>query len=103
MTISDVLSIGYKKYKDENIEVKNGYSFSFEDLRVNIASDDEYEDKEVEADICDLSDHWTPLGRIPKKSKKTFPERIFRYFIWTFVLSGMTYIFYWTIIELYHE
>ena len=101
MTIVDLLSIGYKKYKDEDMDVKNGYSLSFEDLQVHIESDHEYE--EVEADLCDLSDDWTPLGRIPKKSKKTLPERIIRYSIWTFVLSGMTYICYWTIIELYRE
>ena len=68
MTISELLSIGYKKYKDEDMEVKNGYSLSFEDLRLDIDSDDE--NSYVEADICDLSDDWTPIGRIHKKNKK---------------------------------
>lgn len=102
MRINDVLSLGYKKYKDEEyIEVKNGYSLSFEDLRIDIDSDDENE--YVEADICDLSDDWTPIGRIPKKSKKTLPERIFRYSIWIIGLTSMGYMCYHTISDLYRE
>jgi hypothetical protein len=102
MTINELLSLGYKKYKDEeNIEVKNGYSLSFEDLRIDIDSDDE--NSYVEADICDLSDDWTPIGRIHKKNKKKLPERIIRYCIWVISLSGMAYICYHTISDLYRE
>ena len=97
----DLLSMGYKKYKDAaDIEVKNGYSLSFENLRVHIESDDENE--YIEADLCDLSDDWTPVGKIHKKYKKTLFEKSIRYCIWIFVLSGMAYLCYWTIIELYH-
>jgi hypothetical protein len=95
-----MLYVGYKKYKDQNIEVKNGYSLSFEDLRLHIESDD---DQEVESDLCDLSDDWTPVGKIKKKAKKTFTERMVRYLVWVIVISGMTFICYWTLIELYSE
>ena len=98
MTITDMLYIGYKRYKDEDIEEKNGYSLSFEDLH-ELDNENSY----VEADICDLSDDWTPIGKIPKKQKKTLPERLFRYFLWIISLSGMTYICYYTMIELYRE
>ena len=102
MTINELLSLGYKKYKDEeNIEVKNGYSLSFEDLRLDIDSDDE--NSYVEADICDLSDDWTPIGRIHKKKKKPMYERIFLYVTWIISLSGTAYVCYSTISELYHE
>lgn len=100
MTLSDMLSIGYKKYKDEDIymEIKNGYSLSFEDLN-GIDDDNNY----IEADICDLSDDWTPVGRILKKYKKTLSERIIRYLVWFISLSGMSYICYHTINDLYRE
>ena len=102
MTITDILSFGYKKYKDQyKDEVKNGYSLSFEDLRIDIDSDDE--DEYTESDICDLSDDWTPISRIPKKSKKTLPERIIRYSIWILLLSGLSYLCYYTISDLYRE
>jgi hypothetical protein len=98
MTITDMLYIGYKRYKDQDIEEKNGYSLSFEDLH-ELDDNDSY----VDADICDLSDDWTPLGKIQKKHKKTFSERMVRYTIWIISLSGMTFICYWTLIELYRE
>lgn len=102
MTINELLSLGYKKYKDEeNIEVKNGYSLSFEDLRLDIDSDDE--NSYVEADICDLSDDWTPIGRIHKKNKKSIYKRIFIYMAWIISLSGTAYVCYYTISDLYHE
>ena len=96
-----MLYIGYKRYKDEDIEEKNGYSLSFENL--DELEDDDDDNSYVEADICDLSEDWTPIGKIPKKQKKTLPERLFRYFLWIISLSGMTYICYYTIIELYRE
>jgi hypothetical protein len=96
-----MLYIGYKRYKDEDIEEKNGYSLSFENL--DELEDDDDDNSYVEADICDLSEDWTPIGKIPKKQKKTLPERLFRYFLWIISLSGMTYICYYTMIELYRE
>ena len=96
-----MLYIGYKRYKDQDIEEKNGYSLSFEDLHQ--LDDDDDNNSYVDADICDLSDDWTPIGKIPKKQKKTFSERLFRYFMWVVSLSGMTYICYHTMIELYRE
>jgi hypothetical protein len=99
MTVTDMLYIGYKRYKDEFIEERNGYSLSFEDLHELGDDSNSY----VDADICDLSDDWTPLGKIKKKSKKTFTERMIRYIIWFIVLSGMSFICYWTLIELYRE
>lgn len=96
-----MLYIGYKRYKDEDIEEKNGYSLSFENL--HHLDDDDDNNSYVDADICDLSDDWTPIGKIPKKQKKTFSERLFRYFLWIISLSGMTYICYHTMIELYRE
>lgn len=95
--MTDILSFGYKKYKDEDIEEKNGYSLSFEDLQLDTNTELE------EADICNLSDDWTPIGSIKKKMKKSFSERMCRYIIWMFSLSGMTAICYYTIIELYRE
>jgi hypothetical protein len=105
MSITDLLYIGYKKYKDEDepMEIKNGYSLSFEDLRINIDSDQDDSDNSVDSDLCDLSDDWTPMRKIGKKYKKTVIERICRYAIWTIVISGMSYICYWTMIELYRE
>jgi hypothetical protein len=100
MKMTDMLYIGYKRYKDEDIEEKNGYSLSFEDL---YQLDNENEEIEVDADICDLSDDWTPLGKIQKKYKKTFSQRMIRYIIWFLSLSGMTVICYQTLIELYRE
>jgi hypothetical protein len=100
--MTDLLYIGYKKYKDEDIEIeeKNGYSLSFEDLQ---GLDDDDDKSYVDADICDLSDDWTPIGKIPKKQKKTLHERLFRYFIWVIGLSGISYLCYYTIIDLYRE
>jgi hypothetical protein len=107
MTISDLLSIGYKKYKDENIEIKNGYSLSFEDLRIDIDSNEEDRDREYiqleAADICDLSDDWTPVGKINKKNKKTFPEKLFRYVMFIMCISIIIYLCYSSLIDVYRE
>jgi hypothetical protein len=103
MTINDILYIGYKRYKDQDIEERNGYSLSFEDLHELDCDDDDDDDSYVDADICDLSDDWTPLGKIQKKFKKTFAERMIRYIIWCIVLSGMMFLCYQTLIKLYRE
>jgi len=97
MKFTDVLSFGYKKYKDESIEIKNGYSLSFENLEMDIEMDT-YE----EADICNLSDDWTPVGQIHKKSRKSLSKRIIQYTLWCSALSGIGVLCYYTIIELYH-
>jgi hypothetical protein len=96
--IHNSLSNGYKKYKDDFIEEKNGYSLSFEDL-------EQYDniDQDIEADICDMSDDWTPIGKINKKHKKPLTEKICIYFLWCSSIFGIMSLFYFTIIELYRE
>jgi hypothetical protein len=106
MSINNILSYNYKKYKDHyEDEEKNGYSLSFEDFN-NIYIESEHETDEpeyIDTDICYLSDDWTPVGRIRKKYKKALPERIIQYFIWIICLFGTAYICYHTISEVYRE
>ena len=57
----------------------------------------------VDSELCDLSDDWTPVGRIPLKKKRLFFARMCIYFIWCSMMSAVVYIFYIITNELYHE
>jgi hypothetical protein len=101
MTNIDKLSVGYKHYRDHHIEIKNGYSLSFEDLQITINED--LDEEYVEADICNLSDDWTPVGRIPKKYQKSFFTRMINWIIWSSIITTISYMVYMIMIKLYRE
>jgi len=105
MNYTDFLYIGYKKYKDEKDEIKNNYSLSFEDLESFEPHKKEKNKNEeyVEADICDCSEDWTPIGIIPKKNQTTIYARLCNYIIWGSSLSSISFLCYWTINDLYRE
>ena len=109
MNYTDFLSLGYRKYKDQEDEIKNNYSLSFEDLesfepKQENKNKNKYENTEyVESDICDCSDDWSPVGMILKKNQKTYYERACNYITWASSLSCMGLICYWTINDLYRE
>lgn len=103
-----------KIYKEEIIDIKNGYSMSFEDLSKlesnmdrgenNDVCDDKSSDYDYEdADICDVSDDCTPLGKIHKKNKKTFYEKMITYTAWFIGITGLFSMMYFTMTKLYRE
>lgn len=98
----DFLLIGYQQYKDEPSDIKNNYSLSFENLEEYGKDENNHKNDYVEADICNLSNEWKPIGLIHKKDQKPLYVRVCKYMIWGSSLSCIGLMCYWTVSRLYH-
>ena len=81
MNCNEMLSIGYIKYKDDSFESKNGYSLSYEHLN-------------------SIENEYLPTDQV--NERKSLHKKMCKYFLWTSIISGISFICYLTIIEMYH-